>query len=105
MNSPLGYIKPFKPFVSGHVKTNSLTFDVQAASYQPAFKRSAYVEPDDDTQCRLIPNIFAFDVMRFSNRDMILLGMKPSTTEAQVRDYFKDKADVVMVQVRDIQYH
>merc|ERR1712088_19417 len=22
--------------------------------------------------------------------DMILLGMKPSTTEAQVRDYFKD---------------
>jgi len=56
----------------------------EAASYQPAFKRSAYVEPDDDTQCR----------------DMILLGMKPSTTEAQVRDYFKDKADVVMVQMK-----
>ena len=37
-----------------------------------------------------------------SNRDMILLGMKPSSTEAQVREYFKDKADVVMVQVLDI---
>ena len=58
----------------------------EAASYQPAFKRSTYVEPDDDTECR----------------DMILLGMKPSSTEAQVREYFKDKADVVMVQVLDI---
>ena len=35
---------------------------------------------------------------------MILLGMKPSTSEAQVREYFKDKADVVMVQVLDIRY-
>ena len=35
-----------------------------------------------------------------SNRDMILLGMKPSSTEAQVREYFKDKADVVMVQMK-----
>ena len=35
---------------------------------------------------------------------MILLGMKPSTSEAQVREYFKDKADVVMVQVLHIQY-
>ena len=32
-------------------------------------------------------------------RDLILEGMKLSTTETQVRDYFKDKADVVMVQV------
>ena len=24
----------------------------EAASYQPAFKRSTYVEPDDDTECR-----------------------------------------------------
>ena len=40
--------------------------------------------------------------MWFSSRDMILLGMKPTSTEAQVREYFKDKADVVMVQVLDI---
>jgi len=56
----------------------------EAASYQPAFKKGSYIEPDDDTQCR----------------DMILLGMKPSTSEAQVREYFKDKADVVMVQMK-----
>ena len=76
----------------------------QAASYQPAFKRSAYAEPDDDTQCRFFAShipIF-LDIMRFSSRDMILLGMKPTSTEAQVREYFKDKADVVMVQVLDI---
>ena len=42
------------------------------------------------------------DIMPFSSRDMILLGMKPTSTEAQVREYFKDKADVVMVQVLDI---
>ena len=35
----------------------SLILDFQAASYQPAFKRSAYVEPDDDTQCRLFNHI------------------------------------------------
>ena len=44
------------------------------------------------------------DIMWFSSRDMILLGMKPSSTEAQVREYFKDKADVVMVQVLDFLY-
>ena len=44
------------------------------------------------------------DIMLLSSRDMILLGMKPSSTEAQVREYFKDKADVVMVQVLDILY-
>ena len=32
---------------------------------------------------------------------MILLGMKPATTEAQVREYFKDKAEIAMCQVRE----
>ena len=50
-----------------------------------------------------IPFPSLHDVMLFSSRDMILLGMKPSSTEAQVREYFKDKADVVMVQVLDFQ--
>ena len=47
---------------------------------------------------------FPLVVTRLLSRDMILLGMKPSTSEAQVREYFKDKADVVMVQVLDIRY-
>ena len=34
-------------------------------------------------------------------RDLILLGMRPSSTETQVRDYFKDKADIAMVQVKN----
>ena len=50
------------------------------------------------------PSLHDVIVMLFSSRDMILLGMKPSSTEAQVREYFKDKADVVMVQVLDFQY-
>jgi len=41
------------------MKKVSLNFDFQAASYQPAFKRSTYGEPDDDTQCRLFPYIFS----------------------------------------------
>ena len=49
-----------------------------------------------------LPFPIFLDIMRFSSRDMILLGMKPTSTEAQVREYFKDKADVVMVQVLDI---
>ena len=48
-----------------------------------------------------VVSIYFFPLIPFSIRDMILLGMKPSTSEAQVREYFKDKADVVMVQVLD----
>lgn len=33
-------------------------------------------------------------------RDMILLGMKPTTTEAQVREYFADKATVLLCQLK-----
>jgi len=33
-------------------------------------------------------------------RDMILLGMKPSTTEATIRKYFEDKANVLLCQVK-----
>lgn len=32
--------------------------------------------------------------------DMILLGMKPTTTEEQIKDYFKDKCDLAMVQMK-----
>ena len=31
---------------------------------------------------------------------MILLGMKPTTTEEQIKDYFKDKCDLAMVQMK-----
>ena len=36
---------------------------------------------------------------------MILLGLKLTTTEAQVKEYFKGKGDLVMVQVLDISIH
>ena len=32
--------------------------------------------------------------------DMILLGMKPTTTEEQIREYFSDKCDLAMVQMK-----
>ena len=32
---------------------------------------------------------------------MILLGMKPTTTEEMIREYFKDKAEIAMCQVRE----
>jgi len=32
--------------------------------------------------------------------DMIMLGMKPTTTEEMIRDYFKDKCDLAMVQMK-----
>ena len=41
----------------------------------------------------------------FLIRDMILLGLKLTTTEAQVKEYFKGKGDLVMVQVLDISIH
>ena len=33
-------------------------------------------------------------------RDMILLGMKPTTTEAEVREYFADKATLLLCQMK-----
>jgi len=53
-------------------------------SYTSPAKAARPMYDEDDAECR----------------DMILLGMKPSTTEAEVREYFKDKADVQFCQMK-----
>jgi len=82
---------------NGGWEASPLYIAVNPAAEEQAEKRKASAEPESFTGVAAKRVAYEDDP---NCGDMILLGMKPTTTEEQIKDYFKDKCDLAMVQMK-----
>merc|ERR1712130_545946 len=82
---------------TGGWEASPLYIAVNPAAEEQAEKRKASAEPEAYTGVAAKRIAYEDDP---NCGDMILLGMKPTTTEEQIKDYFKDKCDLAMVQMK-----